>query len=314
VEPVTASVPEPLRLIARPGDGGGAVARELPVVESVLRKLAVAFEVALAPGPGDAEREARRALASGRRKLVAIGADRTVREVVAGMMAAPEGSARPELAVLAGGSGCDFVRTFGLPEDTSAAAARLPDSVAYPIDVARISVRDPSGGERVTHFAGIAEAGLSGLVQRRADRAVERRPARARRRAYFVAFWRTMARYAAPTMRVDVAARTFRGRAHNVVVGNCQFAREGIRVSPRSFPGDGLFEVLVYHGPKSDAFTLLPRMFRGEQVPHPNIEELRGRRIRVEADPPQWVQADGEALGLTPMVVELIPEAITLRV
>jgi diacylglycerol kinase family enzyme len=115
-------------------------------------------------------------------------------------------------------------------------------------------------------------------------------------------------------VEVLVDRKEWRGRAWNVVVGNCQFAGGGIRVSPRSFPGDGVLDVLVHHGPKSEAFTLLPRMYTGEQVPNPHIRELRGRRVRISADRPLPVVADGEVLGTTPATFQVLPEALTLKI
>lgn len=301
----------PLHLIARPADGRGAVARQLPVVERVLREMGLEYRVSNAGPAGHAEVLARQALEGGDRFLVAVGADPTVREVVAGMMTA-EGPLAPDawLSVLAAGSGCDFVRTFGLPQDAAEATARLAGDVEYAIDVGRITFIDGEGAARTTFFPGIAEIGLYGEVQRRAAR-LSKRGSRA---AYFAAFWWTEARFRRRWVRVEVGAKEFGGVAHNVVVGNCQFLRNGIRVSPRSFPGDGLFEVLVYHGPKSDSFRMLPEMFRGEQVPDPNVEELRGRRIVVDADRPLWVHTDGQTLGTTPVSIQLIPEAIRLVV
>ena len=46
---------------------------------------------------------------------------------------------------------------------------------------------------------------------------------------------------------------------HEVVVGNCQWSRHGLRVSPRSFPGDGFLDLLIMTGPKSQAFTVRSR-------------------------------------------------------
>ena len=48
-----------------------------------------------------------------------------------------------------------------------------------------------------------------------------------------------------------------------------------MKVSPRSYPGDGVLDVLVFKGPKSDSFTLLPKLYRGEHIPHDHIEEFR---------------------------------------
>ena len=296
-------------LIARParrrpgaGDPGAAV-------RDVLRRRGIDHDMVIA-GPGEGEERAREALDAGERFLVAVGDDRLVREVVAGMMAGREAPAAT-LAVLAAGSGCDFVRTFGLPADAAAGAERMLAGVSYPIDVIRVRCRTPGGGERVTYFAGLAEIGLGGAVQHLAARM----PGVLGRARYFSAFWWAQVGFRIPEMRLRGDVREYQGRVHEVILGNAQFAHGGIPVSPRSFPGDGVLDVLVMRGPRSDQFTLLPKMFRGDHVPHPNIVELRVReRLTIEADRPVWVQADTEPLGLTPATFEVLPEALRLKV
>ena len=104
-------------------------------------------------------------------------------------------------------------------------------------------------------------------------------------------------------------------RGWSVVVGNGQFADGGMRLSPRSFPGDGVIDGLVFTGPKSDAYRLLPRMFRhGDHVPDPNIHELRAKiSLRVDADRPMPVVADGRRLGTTPVSFQVVPRPILLK-
>jgi diacylglycerol kinase family enzyme len=116
-------------------------------------------------------------------------------------------------------------------------------------------------------------------------------------------------------MTVTADGRSHHGRAHEVIVGNTQQVRGGIRISPRSFPGDGVVDVLVMRGPRSDHYTLLPKMFMGEQLPNPGIVELRAReRVEIDGSRPQWIQADGESIGLTPAVFEVLPQALRLKV
>jgi len=118
-----------------------------------------------------------------------------------------------------------------------------------------------------------------------------------------------------PDLRVAADGREYRGRAHQVMLGNTQHAHGGIAISPRSFPGDGVLDVLVMRGSRSDHYTLLPKMFWGEQLPNPGIVELRARdRVEIDGSRPVWIQADGEPLGRTPAVFEVLPEALRLRV
>ncbi len=87
-----------------------------------------------------------------------------------------------------------------------------------------------------------------------------------------------------------------------------------MKVSPRSYPGDAVLDVLVFKGPKSDAFTLIPKIYRGDHVPNDHIEEFRVKsRLVVEADRPLPIEADGEVLGSTPATFEVLAEAIRMK-
>ena len=101
----------------------------------------------------------------------------------------------------------------------------------------------------------------------------------------------------------------------SVVVGNGQFADGGMRLSPRSFPGDGVIDGLVFTGPRADAYRLLPRVFRhGDHVPDPNIQEVRAKiSLRVDADRPMPVVADGRPVGTTPVSFQVVPQPILLK-
>jgi diacylglycerol kinase (ATP) len=108
--------------------------------------------------------------------------------------------------------------------------------------------------------------------------------------------------------------RDFEGVVTNILVANLPFAGQGMLVSPRSWPEDGYLDVQVWTGPKSDSFTLLPRMFIGEHLPNPRILEYRSTRVEVEADRPLRVEADGRPAGLTPVTFEVLPRALRLKV
>ena len=115
-------------------------------------------------------------------------------------------------------------------------------------------------------------------------------------------------------MRLDADGHAYQWRAHNVVVANCRFYGGGMQISPKSEPDDGALDVLVMAGPKSDAFTALPKIYRGTHLPHRNIAELRASRVRLDADPPLKIEADGEMLGTTPATFEIIPTPLRLKV
>jgi len=300
----------PLVVIANPRSGRGKVATHLPEIERILTDAQLSYRIVRTTHPGHATEVARDALARGERFLVAVGGDGTVHEVVNGMLDVGRPvAADAVLGVVAAGSGCDLVRSFNLPGDTLQAARHLAGDQTRPIDVGQVTVT--AGQAEVTrYFPNIAEAGLGGAVVARAARL----PAFLGPARYLAGFWLTLPGFRPATVRLDADGHAYQWRAHNVVVANCRFYGGGMQISPKSEPDDGALDVLVMVGPKSDAFTMLPKVYRGAHLPHRDIAELRASRVRVEADPPFLIEADGETLGTTPATFEIIRAPIRLKV
>jgi diacylglycerol kinase (ATP) len=300
-----------LTVIVNPHAGRRRVGEEVPAIERALAERRLPYRLVSTTGRGDATRLAQEALRRGGRYLVAVGGDGTVHEVVNGMF---DGGrpivADPVLGVVAAGSGCDLVRTFGLPGDSTKACEHLAGNNVYPFDLIRIAYTAPDGTPAVRYCANIAEAGLGAAVAERAGRL----PAWFGAARYFVAFWRELPGCRLSTVRVQSDRKVYEGPAYQVVIGNCQFYGGGMRISPRSYPGDGVLDTLVFKGPKSDAFTMLPRVYRGDHVPNDHIEEQRAKvAVKVDADRPLLVEADGEVLGTTPATFEVVPQPILLK-
>ena len=155
------------------------------------------------------------------------------------------------------------------------AARHLAGDGVRPIDVGSVTCTVTStGGNAVTatrYFVNIAEAGLGGAVVARAA-GLGRFLGAAR---YASGFWLTLPGFRPATVRLNADDQAFAWRAYNVVVANCRFYGGGMQISPKSDPGDCLLDVLVMTGPKSDAFTTLPKVYSGTHLPHRNIAELR---------------------------------------
>jgi diacylglycerol kinase (ATP) len=300
----------PLVIIANPRSGRGKVGTHLPEMERIMTGAQLSYRIVRTTHPGHATEIARDALTRGERYLVAAGGDGTVHEVVNGML--DDGrpvAADAVLGVVAAGSGCDFVRSFNLPGDTLQATRHLAGDQVRAIDVGRVTFTD-GPAETTRYFPNIAEAGLGGAVADRAGRL----PAFLGPARYLAGFWLTLPGFRPATVRLDADGQAYQWRAHNVVVANCRFYGGGMQISPKSEPDDGVLDVLVMVGPKSDAFTALPKIYRGAHLPHRNIAELRASRVRVDADPPFRIEADGEALGTTPATFEIIRTPIRLKV
>ena len=301
-----------LAVIVDPTAGEGRVASEVGAVERALAHRGLEHRIQVAGAPGDVSRLATAALDEGYRYLAAVGDDGTVQDVVNGMFR--DGRTivdSPVLAVMAAGSGCDLVRSFGLPGDVDGASSHLMGENTYELDVMKIRARGRNGASEVRYAHNVAEIGLHASATAKAA-GFPRWMGNGRR---FVGFWAAYAGTRRAVLDVVVDGRPQQHRAWSVIVGNGQFADGGLRLSPRSFPGDGVLDALLFTGPKSDAYRLLPRIFRhGDHVPDPGIKELRARvALRIDGPRPLPVVADGSVLGTTPVTFQVVPRQILLK-
>lgn len=302
----------PLSVIADPPEAGGQVGERLPALERALEAHGLEHTMSVAERRGDGTRLAAAALDGGSRFVVAVGGDAAVQDVVNGMFR--DGAPIVESAVLgvvAAGADNDLLRSFGLPGDIDGGVRHLVGENTYPFDLMRIACTGPDGAPRTRYAHNLAEIGLGAnarLASRRLPSWLGERPRR------FLGFWRGYVGARRQCLRVGYDMKAWEGEGFHVVIGNGQFA-SGIRLSPRSFPGDGVLDALVFTGQKSDAYTMIPRMMRhGGHVPDDAIKELRARiRFSVEGDRPMAVVADGEPLGVTPATFQIVPQQILLK-
>lgn len=299
-----------LTLVCNTKAGNGGVGRCLPEVERLLTERELEYEVVRTQGRGHATLLTREALERDRRLIVAVGGDGTIHEVVNGLIA-DDKAVNPEtrLGVVGAGTGCDFIKTFGIPSSPSHAVVHLDGHESFPIDIGKITFSE-NGQEVVRYFANVAEAGLGARVVERAARL----PRFLGPTVYFFAFWTTVARHRPAQVQVDLMTRTYKGPMNNLVIANGQFFGGGMKIAPKAAPTDGVLDFQIEHASKREAIAVMPKVYKGQHVPHPDILEAKRVQASIESDPPLLIEADGEVLGFTPARFEVLRDAIHLKV
>lgn len=298
-------------VIANPRSGRGSIGPDGARLTSILDEAGIDHVLELTKRRGHASDLARAALESGYRFLVAVGGDGTVHEVINGMMEdSGSGDPRPVLGVLAAGSGCDFVRTFGLPQGLSAAVRHLHGDNFFDIDLGRVSFTTEDGNIRSEYFNNIAEAGFGAEVVKRAE-ALPRWVGRVR---YLLSFWATLASFRIDETSILLDEQTYKGPMTNLVVANGQFFGGGMNITPKAHPADGRFDVLVQSGTKRNYVAGITKVYKGEHLGMEGIKEYYAKRVEVNSERPLRIEADGEVLGFTPAVYEIVDKALRLKI
>jgi len=244
----------------------------------------------------------------GARRLVVVGGDGSVNEVVNGLDAATD----VELAVIPRGTGWDFVRTFGIPNDLDGAIDVALTGTVREIDLGTASYRTWAGAEARSTFANVASAGISGAIARRAN---DSSKALGGKVSYYWATLSVFFGWQAGEMRVTVDGESRSGKMIDAMVCNGRYLGGGMMMCPDAEPDDGLFDVLLIGDvTKRDLAFVLPKTYKGKHLPHPRLELLRGSVVTVESEEPLPIELDGEQPGTTLARFEVVPQALRLRV
>ena len=289
-----------------PAAAGGSTGRRWPQIAHRAAARGLEGDALISDAPGRLTQLAAAAVADGATRLVVVGGDGSVNEVVNGIA----GAESVELAVIPRGTGWDFVRTHGIPRDLDAAIDVALTGAVRAIDVGVVSYRTWSGNEATSRFANVASAGISGAIARRAN---ESSKALGGKVSYYWATLAVFLGWKTGELQVTVDDEIRSGRMIDAMVCNGRYLGGGMMMCPDAEPDDGLFDVLLIGDvTKRDLAFVLPKTYRGKHLPHPRLELLRGRVITVDADEPLPIELDGEQPGTTPARIELEPR--TLRV
>jgi YegS/Rv2252/BmrU family lipid kinase len=283
-------------LIVNPSAGGGRALRALPLVQERLRALGVEARTERTRGLEHARELARAAVAADE-VPVTLSGDGLIGAVAGALRELPGAT----MGVLPGGRGNDFARVTGIPLDPEAACEVVAHGVPKPVDVGDVAGRT---------FIGIASLGFDSDANRIANEA----PARLGQLVYLYGALRALAAWkpATFTLSVDGAARTFEG--WSVGACNSKAYGGGMYAAPAAELDDGALDVVFCRRTSKARFLaqVLPRIFKGTHVELPYVEVLRGAEVRIDADRPFTVYADGDPIGELPVVVRAVPAAINV--
>ena len=282
-----------LTLLVNPHAAGGRPLRLLPGVEARLRALGLAFRTEHTHSLLHGCELAREAAARGDIPVTLSGD---------GLIGAVAGAVRDVpgavLGVLPGGRGNDFARMLGLPLDAEAACDVLARGRPQAVDLGE-------AGERA--FVGIASMGFDSEDNRIANAA----PARLGRLVYVFGALRALAAWEPAEFSVEVDGARSELRGWSVAAANSGFYGGGMRLAPHARLDDGALDVvLVGDCSRARFLRTLPKVFRGAHVHEPNVTELRGAQVRVSADRPFTVYADGDPIGHLPITLRAVPGAL----
>ena len=284
-------------VIVNPTAGGGRAGR---LVTWLTERLAPRSDARLeiTSRPGDAEVLTSR-LAHDHDRVVAVGGDGTVQEVLNGLCDAGAGS----LGIVPVGTGNDLARSLALPRDAADAWSVALGPATRRIDTARAV----SGDGRARWFASAGGIGFDAQVAAAMARRMGWQRGTA---AYLLTTLAELRRFSNRAVTITVDGERLERRVLFVALANGEYYGGGMRIAPGATVDDGRLDLcIVGDVSRLDALRQLANLYRGTHIRHPKVELRHAREVRIESDAVTRTHLDGEPFGSLPLHVTVHPAA-----
>jgi YegS/Rv2252/BmrU family lipid kinase len=297
--------------IVNPNAGHGKGKKDWERISDLLLKAGISTAVRFTDKKGDAIGFSRDAVTEGFRKIISVGGDGTLNEIVNGIFLQ---ETCPTTGVTVGmipvGTGNDWGRMFGIPLVYEGAVRVLADNKVMPHDVGTISYFSSAGQEK-RYFINIAGLGFEAVVVRKTNRQKDK--GRSSQAVYLYNLISSLVSYHRPVVNITIDGKTTSTKAFSINVGNGRYCGGGMRQTPDALPDDGLLDITVIKDMgRIEIIKSLKILYDGTILSHPKIDGYRANNLKVTCETALYAEADGESLGHTPAEFGIVPGGINV--
>ena len=300
--------------IVNPVSSGKKTLKEWPVYEKQLKEKGFKFDWIFTEYPEHATIITREVVKSGYNLIVSVGGDGTMNEIVNGFF--ENGNiinAEVKLAVFARGTGCDFIRSFGIKRGFENFVKVLEKNEVQKLDVGKVNFLHTSGQIVTKYFLNISDVGLGGETTRRVNKTKKHLKGFL---AFLIGAMLTILRYRNKTIKLEIDGEVVKNeKINSVIVANAKYFGGGMYISPNSEVNDGLLDIIVIGDFKT--FELIRDfhlIYNGKHLTHQKICHYEAKKVKITSEPVALLEFDGEQQGTTPAEFEIIQQAVKVLI
>lgn len=301
-------------VIVNPVAGTGRGLEDFPQISKLLRDNSIPSDPVFTEHKYHAVELTVSAVNKGYRKIIVIGGDGTLHEVVNGLFI--QKAVRPDevlLAVISVGTGNDWIRMFGIPTRYSEAIRAIREGKSFLQDVGEVTYEE-SQYKQKRYVANVAGSGFDAFVIRRFNHLKAK--GRTGRWLYPFSIVRSFFTYKSTGVKLYVDDKlVYNDLLFSLAVGICKYNGSGIQQLPDAVADDGLLDITLirplhwWH-----IIFRLRKLFNGEIYQIGHVQHVQGSRITITSSPDIMLEVDGELLGTTPLEFGILHRAIKVIV
>lgn len=254
----------------------------------------------------------RKYIENGYRNIIVVGGDGTLNEVVNGIFTQTRvPSNEITLAMIPVGTGNDWCRMFNIPNDYKQAVKLITQHKIFVQDTGTIKYISTEGDEKTRYFINMAGMGFDALVAKKTNR--QKDLGKSNPLSYVVNILSSLFLYTSTKVTILLDNEKIASDIFSMSVGICQYNGGGMKQAPQALPDDGLFDLtLIKPIGKFKIIRNIIKLFDGSFTRLPEVSTYRSSKIIIHSDPPMYLEADGESLGHTPFVYNILPQTLNV--
>jgi len=282
--------------ILNPVAGNGFALQTMEILKAEAQKRDLEFHIHQTEHPGHGTELAKRLTKEpGVELVVAVGGDGTCNEVAAGMV----GSEMP-MGIIPAGTGNDFIKSAGIPQDPMQAFEFLLSHAPRPVDTGKVNDQ---------FFLNVGGTGFDVTVLEYAE---EEKKKHRGLTPYLLGLIKAISHYQPVDLILREGEREERGKFLICSIANGQYFGGGIPICPVADIADGLLDlVLIKNVPRSAIPRYLPGLMMKKALTykittHRRVEEITliGEGLRINTD--------GEVQPMNQVTFRVVPHSLLL--
>jgi diacylglycerol kinase (ATP) len=276
------------KVILNPFSGRGDALKRLDEMKAALTAAGVVYDLALTERPNHAIELAQQAVAQGYSPIVAAGGDGLLNEVINGVAMAAGEDGWPPFGVLPLGTANDLVANLGMSTSLTEAAQVIARGEVRRMDMGRVN------GRVFLNNAGLGLESYISVIQNRLTwaKGIVR---------YLTATLMGIAQNPQWCMHLQWDDGEYNGPVTLVSIGNAPRTGGIFYTVPHADPFDGKLTFVYGHiATRLEILRTLPRTMKpdvGSYVEHPAVHEVHATWLKVRAESPTPMHADGEIVS-----------------
>lgn len=301
-------------VIVNPKAGSGRGLHDWPTISNQMYNNGLRFTCVFTEHKFHAVELTVKAIKDGYRNIVAVGGDGTIHEVVNGIfLQKVVPTTDIALAVIPAGTGNDWIRMYGISKTYSEAVISLVEKRTLLQDVAKVQYYETKV-KHTRYMANVAGLGYDAVVNMKYNALKE--DGKYGKGLYLKSTFHTFAKYRPHHFTIHTDGNLFyEGMVFSGAVGIGKYNGGGMQQTPKAAVDDGLIDLtIIKKMSKLKIVRNFKLLYSGNIYTIPKVIYKQCQKIEIDTYPESRIEIDGEAVGTSPFVFEIVPRAIKVVV